>query len=144
MSREFAKKRYSEKRSAQQGWRRTIFVFIFLLLLSGIGFGIYHYKNQFSLLANWFSERKNHLQQGMTKVKQLTVNKKAEPEPIHFEFYTTLPNMQVKPSVPPVEDSKRIAKATPLPTPQVKQPLFDPAEIEEDVSSQLKSRESRE
>ncbi len=42
----------------------------------------------------WIAERKHHLNP-VAKVKQIAMDKTNAPEPIHFEFYTALPNMQV-------------------------------------------------
>lgn len=46
-------------------------------------------------MKNWVAERKNHLHKNLEKVKQVAVRKSEPPPPIHFEFYTALPNMQV-------------------------------------------------
>lgn len=51
----------------------------------------------FSKLSAFIDQHRHHLQKNLTKAKQLVANKEeAEPPPIHFEFYTALPNMQVK------------------------------------------------
>lgn len=113
MRKDASKKRYSEKRAAKYRLRRIIYLVLGLILLGSIGAGIYHYKEQpyFVSLKKWFAERKNHLQTNMVKVKQLAANKEAPPEPIHFEFYTALPNMHIerntpKPPLEKVENDK--------------------------------------
>jgi hypothetical protein len=117
MRKDGSKRRYIEKRSGMNS--RIVFFIIFLVLLSGIGIGVYQYRKEhstivstyFASLTNWFAERKNHLHQGMGKTKQLSEAKEAQPEQIHFEFYTTLPNMQIKPKeINPAQSNKRESK----------------------------------
>lgn len=46
-------------------------------------------------MKSWIAERRNHLHKNLEKVKQVAVRKGDPSPPIHFEFYTALPNMQV-------------------------------------------------
>ena len=41
----------------------------------------------------WVTEHKQHLHQELAKVKQLSTHQNEADQQIHFEFYTTLPNM---------------------------------------------------
>jgi len=99
-------------------------------------------------VTHWFSERKQHLHQGIEKVKQMTKNQETTPEQIHFDFYTALPAMQMPASVATNEnlDTQPTSHSTPKTVkPDVQKPtnlaaeraLFDPTEIEQDFSNQL-------
>jgi cell division protein FtsN len=77
----------------------------FILVLGITGFGFYQYKHQpqrflaltdcYQKLTNWMTERKHHLNQSIQVVKQIAVKDAAE-QPVHFEFYTALPNMKME------------------------------------------------
>jgi len=56
-------------------------------------------KSYVAYFKDWTAEHKNRINQNLEKVKRVAVNDANSP-PIHFEFYTALPNMQVKVSEP--------------------------------------------
>jgi cell division protein FtsN len=61
-------------------------------------------------MKSWVAERKNHLNKNLEKVKQVAVRKSEPAPPIHFEFYTALPNMQVP--LPEMEKNENPIVAT--------------------------------
>jgi hypothetical protein len=102
-------------------------------------------KNYFSKATLWITQHKKNLQHNLVKVKHMADNKsESEPE-IKFEFYTTLPDMQVplptqlsqaEPSStqPIVVKEKKMLK-----TVIVKNP-FDVQTIEKDLAKNMKRK----
>ena len=119
MNKDFSQKNYSSRRSAQRGrgWWVLLLVLI-VALLAGAGYFVYQYKKQpermpamtsfFAALQHWFTDRKH---QGVTPVKKLSENEETAPEPIHFEFYTTLTNTRAPVTASPVVAEKPAEKA---------------------------------
>lgn len=70
---------------------------ILLLVVTFTFFFLQHHaiKSPFTSIKLWFSERKNHLKTSFVKVKKIAISEKKPALPVHFEFYTALPNMQV-------------------------------------------------
>jgi|WetSurMetagenome_2_1015567.scaffolds.fasta_scaffold250267_2 hypothetical protein len=156
MKKELAKKKSVLKHDSLLRWRWALFLFLFGLFVSGIGYSFYHYKQSsgtspwlsstFSHLERWIAERKQHWQQGRmrddtSKTKRFVTNKSNAPPPIHFEFYTALPNMQV--TVPnPVLEAKNTTLA-PVARPQAqakKMAVVSAEELEQELSEQIKRR----
>ena len=104
MKRNATKKQVKTNDEGRIRWQWILLTGIGVVLLCGIGFFVYQGKKQwgpsgisdyFAQIKTWIAERKSRLHQDVTKVKQVVANKShAEPQ-IHFEFYNTLPNMQV-------------------------------------------------
>lgn len=106
MRRDF-KRRSSVRSRHTDGDRRPLYVAVgAALLLVGIaGFGTYQYKKQperfvalsecYTKLTTWMTERKQHLNHSIKVVKQITMKDETD-QPVHFEFYTALPNMKVE------------------------------------------------
>ena len=128
MRKDFIKKQYAIKRS----WRDRldllswlgIFTIVLIAAFVLVKINKPHMRNfsafssSLTRFTTWIAERKNHLHQGIAKVKQLAENKTDTSEPVHFEFYTTLPNMQVTMSNPVASnDNQAVANNnTPRPT----------------------------
>lgn len=121
MKRNFTKRKVSAKKITSSHWRRVMGVTLFVAFFSGLGFLFFQYKKNtlssffssyFGQVENWIAARKNHLQKGLandenkTKKKPVIAQKNPPPRPIHFEFYTALPNMQVDMPTPIVEMKK--------------------------------------
>jgi hypothetical protein len=115
MRRDFKRKRKSARFKSgtdKKVWRR-LFAIVFVLTVVSIG-GFYLWKNRaskmdtsavtasFHKFSEWVAEHKHRLNQKIVKVKQLADSK--QEEPIHFEFYSELPNTTVP--VPPSESSE--------------------------------------
>lgn len=147
-------KRTSRSLSAGQLPWRAIAVLSILILFSLCALLVsYQYhknpKNYPAILAsitkmtNWVSERKNHLHKNIVKVKQLATSKNPEDVPIHFEFYSALPKMQMIAPVDKTETVMNPALNRPLKKPLIKSVVADASELEEDLSSQLKSDQTK-
>lgn len=112
MKRDYAKKRYGSKtHSGKKPLRRLVLVVatiaLFVMILGGIGIGVFRQlhgqtslsqqvSNYQNTIKNWLAERRTHLSSIKKKVEKVKQMANKEPEPIHFEFYDELPNMQVK------------------------------------------------
>lgn len=90
----------------------------------------------FVRIKTWIAERKNSLHQGIKQVKQLANNKEDEEQEVHFEFYNTLPNMQVK-VTPTVNDSNKKEVAS------TQKKLIKPEEVEQELSAQIKHNKAK-
>ncbi len=58
----------------------------------------------------WVSARKDRIKQEVEKVKQLTSGHQEPPPPIRFEFYTSLPNMRIEPTIEKQQTTTRVSK----------------------------------
>jgi cell division septation protein DedD len=107
MKMDFEKQSYLNKQNAGTAGSLRRWLFLALIFAAIIGGGavfLYQYRTQSGVstavascigrFKTWVAERKNHIQQGMVKIKKIAANKENDQD-IHFEFYTTLPNMQV-------------------------------------------------
>jgi hypothetical protein len=109
--------------------KKRRWVLVFLLLV--IGLGIWGVKtimpeNSLTNFKSWLSEGQKHLASDITKVKQLTAENQA-PTEIHFEFYSTLPNMQMN-----VKESAEVA---------VKKPnIFDAAKLQRSLQEEMNQK----
>lgn len=112
------KRKLSAKKHSSVHWGGVAFTIFFIFLLSSFCFLLLQYKRNalnspffsayFARMELWVAARKDHLQKGLAnetvaKKKTISPQKNDAPKPLHFEFYTALPNMQVTPSQPALE-----------------------------------------
>ncbi|MBV9575046.1 MAG: SPOR domain-containing protein [Gammaproteobacteria bacterium] len=95
---------------------RLLSVALIIMSISG-GFFFYFHVPAFlaplyAQMNDWIAKHKTHLQNGLAKkvekVKAKLANRSEGEQPIHFEFYSTLPTMQV--SVPSMSDAEPKSK----------------------------------
>lgn len=96
------KKDFQEK---TMNWRWIGWIGICLFFICISGFVVYQYKKRplpangiityFPHIQSWVAERKLRLHHDLIKIKEATVDKNQAEMPVHFEFYSTLPAMQV-------------------------------------------------
>lgn len=140
MRKDAHKKMFATKKTAKPKRLRWFFFASLLLFVLGAGTTFYQYKKiltsdsviatNFAKISTWIAAHKTHLHDGLAKVKQIASNKDAEDEPIHFEFYTALPNMQVKVNTPIVDEAappkkKEVANNSAVKTHKEKVKLVD-------------------
>ena len=149
MNRNIARKGHSAKKSLAS-WKMGSLIGFFAIVLGAVATVFYLRTRQpqtnvlvssyFSRMKTWVSERKTHINQGLVKVKRLAANKNAPPPEIHFEFYTTLPKMQVKLSDLNTTDERssapKIQQASILPAPAASA-VISASDIEKELSAQL-------
>ncbi len=149
MNRNIARKGHSAKKSLAS-WKMGLLIGFFAIVLGAVATVFYLRTRQpqtnvlvssyFSRMKTWVSERKTHINQGLVKVKRLAANKNAPPPEIHFEFYTTLPKMQVKLSDLNTTDERssapKIQQASILPAPAASA-VISASDIEKELSAQL-------
>lgn len=98
-----------KKIQKKTAWKSTV-IWTTAIVAAAIGFGVYHYKTagwDFSALSesvgrvkNWIAAHKNKPHDPRPKVS----NKLVAEQPLHFEFYTALPTMQLAtPETPSIE-----------------------------------------
>jgi hypothetical protein len=81
-------------------WLYTIWLFIVCSIISALFWLFYHppvtLGHYFVQVQSWLAHRQHVLQKSLTKIKNHVIETKYESiEPaVHFEFYTSLPNMQ--------------------------------------------------
>lgn len=122
MRKDFAKRKLSAKQASVRRWGWIFFAFAAAIFFLAAGCLIFQYKEKmfntpfissfFSRAQIWIAARKNHLQKGVVrdtaaKTQSFAVSKHQAPAPIHFEFYTALPNMQVTLPAPVMEVQKK-------------------------------------
>ncbi len=106
-----AKRKYSPATRSHQKVSRSRFVFIVLVAILMSGFFVFHYRNHlffisplFSKINQWMENHETHVQtqlamdhskKKVAKDKLSDTNKSIAETEIHFEFYNTLPTMQV-------------------------------------------------
>lgn len=119
MTKDYAKKqKLKNKKTRSSGARlgrhvaassgRSLFLALLLVTLAsffcGIALFAYYYKHHtipsyFSKVKDWLNIKHTASQNSLEKIhqeaKRVVTNKNAEEQPIHFEFYQALPNMQV-------------------------------------------------
>lgn len=156
-----AKKILAVKRTSKLARLRWFFVVSVLVLVAGAVLFLHHANRRpgvpivingyIAKIKTWVATRKSRINHGINKVKQLAANKnEAEPE-VHFEFYNTLPNMQVtvstaKPVELPSKSQLSSASATEKPnkknSPQVAllKKTFDADVLEREFSKHLESK----
>ena len=156
MKREFARKKYGTRRPPERHVLRFVLLGMVLLLSgSGIGWFVYQYHQKperFPLLASgvqhatdWVLERQAHLSPRVEKAKHLvaSVGESAAPPPIHFEFYTVLPAMQMAASSEDEVDAAQSFKTPELRSAvvvkksQLVMPVVNATDLEREFSAQL-------
>ena len=147
---DFTKKTARFKRSK----KTRAYVLWLMLIVTGAsamgGMGFYFYRTDrmpfdglvvstVGQIKTWARDRKNNLQQGVVKVKQLAIKKPAEEPQIHFEFYTALPDMQMTAPEPEQSEGDIALKKEALRSHVAANALFASSEeLEHDLSEQLK------
>jgi cell division protein FtsN len=92
-----------------------------------------------SKVSDWLAERKQHIQvkldKNLAKAKQIA--KRVDPEqPVHFEFYSVLPSMQITASQPvATQEAKKPAAKNPLADSQL---FLNQAELDKDFAESSK------
>lgn len=120
--------------------RKWIIICFIIMLALATGFYIWKAKTSDSVSAGfsslskrmhfWLTERKTRLNQNLSQVKQLTANNQNANQEIHFEFYTTLPNMRVPvPQVEKTETTRPVIVMNNQATPEDKIKVIKIAEI---------------
>jgi hypothetical protein len=143
MTKELIKKRYAAEQVVERVSKRRVPLMIFFaVLLSGALLLIFEYKRVLSICSAvsgyssrvmiWMAERKTHLHHGLKEVKQINETDSTE-QPVHFEFYTALPTMQV--SVP--EAAIQQVENTPNKAMTLNHPIVSVEELERELSNQL-------
>lgn len=119
---------------------RLLLVMVLTLFICGIALLAYQSKSTVSGISSyygqavaWVTEHKQHLHQGLTKVKQLSAPQNDADQQIHFEFYTSLPNMSNMKVAEPVTNEKHIAHVAPV----APVPIASPEELERELSAEL-------
>ena len=164
MRRDFTKKNFAVKRNAGLGrWRGILLISVVVLLLMGAGFFAYQYKKTgtgpsvltaySARIVDWMATHKSRMRQNLVKVKQLASNKNELEPPVHFEFYTALPNMHISANDEPVVNvasNKNAATITPAKTVASKlvpvkslimtRPIVNSEELEKELSNLSKQK----
>jgi len=125
------KKQFAMKRTSSRGiwrWRVGMFAASFILVVIGTGLFFYPYQRMqpapvsslFSSyqarIMTWIAERKLRLQRHAiakqaTPAAAASAISKNEVEPaIRFEFYTSLPNMRIEPTIEKQQTTTRVSK----------------------------------
>ncbi|MFZ2315193.1 MAG: hypothetical protein WAW86_06000 [Gammaproteobacteria bacterium] len=103
-----------------------------LLVVSGL---IAAFSMRPELMQHWVNASRHHLHQDIAKVKELAAKQKEGPPPIHFEFYTALPKMQVGSALP-------VSKPQPAPVAKIKPVIVSANELEQELSAHIKQYEA--
>ncbi len=136
MKKDFKNRHATRRRTPAESRRRLVIgasVLGCLLVISGLVAVGY---SQPQIFQYWVSKSRQHLHRDLAKVKQLAVKTKEGPPPIHFEFYTALPNMQVGnvPSLPKA--------ATPVAKVNTRPVIVSANELEKEFSAHIKQFEA--
>lgn len=85
----------------------------------------------YSNFTSWVSERHKHLVKKVASSKKTILNQTESQPPIHFEFYTTLPNMQVN-------NSHLVSKKETVAISKGRMEIVSADELEHDLSNAVK------
>ncbi len=143
-----AKKTPRKKMVGQARSRWMVWALFVLLLFLSLPFWVPSFDKQaLSRVSNWLTERKLHLQDkikngNLPRSKPELAQKNEMIPAVHFEFYTTLPNMQMQPSavvpttprVPVGLASKALPRATLTKSPVI----ANVDELEREISTFIK------
>lgn len=167
MNKYHTKKRHHPRYASEPSSVLRHFLLVMLIIFFfGAGYFVHLYKQKpekyasfNGYLANaktWLSERNHRIQQGVQQhVKKITA-KNAEEQPIHFEFYTTLPKVQLADSLQNKEPTslldtkqnersvvKTIAKASEANQPAEKIVITNADSLEKDLFAQIEQTKKR-
>lgn len=145
-----SKKKFATRRTQSSiKWSWVAFFLIFLITVVGASVLVFQYRHHpenfpklnayFEQVNGWLAEHKSHLHQKVIKVKQVATNDDGEKQ-IHFEFYTTLPNaqMRVAESVDVDTPTEAPAKTSRPKMAKSKSPsIINADELEREFSTQL-------
>lgn len=163
MKKDFARKRVAANqtiRSSQHLVKAGVISVSIAVVLGGAGWFTYRYlqaPEAFPRVAayversqEWLSQHNTRLHQNIEKVKKIASNKPDATPPIHFEFYTALPHMQVKlpdaakeedestpPSANPVITAESVVSNKPLKPSSGTKPIFDADQLQRAFGEEL-------
>lgn len=116
MRKDFAKRKYTTKKTSPFRWAWWSSGCALIIFFGALSYSFFQYKqgklnspslvSHFASIENWVSARTQHLQKKpvselkVSKAKSVATAKHPYVQPVHFEFYTALPNMQVMMSDP--------------------------------------------
>ena len=131
------KKKSGSPKQPNLNWYRLAILLLGLAVVTGgsiVGYQYHKYPKRFPALVAfservniWWVERKARIETKMTKValvKPKSKHKSSAPEPVHFEFYTMLPNVGA--AVP-------VAEAKPEPV----KSIFDQDSLEREFTQEM-------
>lgn len=156
MRREFVKKKKSTKKNAaRSNWQRNTFIVVIAIaVFCSIGFYFSKYQKHTRTYAYishsylgmklWLENHhvRENLNDGLVKLKQLTAKEEID-RPVHFEFYTALPDMHI-PAEPAISKEDDIAKiepakiAEPAKIMEKPLPIADASELEKGMAEEFK------
>ena len=140
MRKDSARKNVVDEQTSVLQW---ILFAVIALVFAGLVYLEYHYKvtsTRFpavkayvSRVTSWIAERKSHLHNELSKVKQLAATQNNASQEVHFEFYTALPKMQV--TVP--EITRQVA---PKPAIAANKAIVSVDELEKELASEIEKK----
>lgn len=140
MTKDFANKKRRKKVKINQ----SILLFIgFAILISGLSFIIYKYGNSYqrpqvssyvARISAWIESHKRHVNKINNHISLLKAekNQNINNSPIHFEFYSALPNMQVVLSEPKFSERKMVTAR--------QKPIGNVEDLERELSMHIKEK----
>lgn len=160
MKKDFARKRVAANQAIQSSQRLVMAGIITVsvaAVVGGAGWFTYRYlqtPEAFPRVASyversqeWLQRNRSRLHQDIEKVKKIAANKPEAAPPIHFEFYTALPHMQVK--LPgdvkeeaqrpqnPVMTAESVVSNKPLKPVAGEKPIFDADQLQRAFGEEL-------
>jgi hypothetical protein len=143
MKKEFSHTKFRKPHHHFFKW--CLIILALVILLCATGFFVYKFKKpqplarvlywQIEKVHTWAAERRHHLQNKLVKVKQLVINNNQTKSDIHFEFYTMLPTMQIKPQDAP--EIKPVSKAIIIPKMPQENKIFDAATLQNSLENEI-------
>lgn len=161
MKKDFARKRVAANQAIQSSQRLVIAGVITVsvaAMIGSAGWFTYRYlqtPEAFPRVAAyversqvWLQRNRTRLHQDIEKVKKIAANKPEAAPPIHFEFYTALPHMQVKlpgdvkeeeaqRPTKPVMTAESVVSEKPLKPMAGNKPIFDADQLQRAFSEEL-------
>lgn len=135
MKKDFKNRNATRRRTPAENRGRSLLFAGSLCGLLIVGGLITAFSMRPQLMQHWVSASRHHLHQDLAKMKQLAIKKKEGPPPIHFEFYTALPKMQVGNALP-------ISKPAPVTVVKTKPVIVSANELERELSAHIKQYEA--
>jgi hypothetical protein len=127
----------------QMSWKSMLWLAVFALLISSCGLVLYQYEKTATYLS--VSSGLSHLKAVFfaphtplqaQKTKSVLAHKESTEPAVHFEFYTTLPNMQI--SAKETSSSPEKSKPTPAVVTKTNPKIANASELEKELLSQIK------